>query len=108
MGVGVVAELFGVRLFRRRRGGERGQRGARGLDAEQRGIRREIELDAPRVGHLRHEADVGDRRRVAVAEAAGRRVAREPRLERLEARCRSSSGYQPSFCASVTPSVPVR
>ena len=42
-------------------------------------------VDAARVGELRHEADVGERRRVAVAEAARRRFAREPRFERLEA-----------------------
>ncbi len=42
-------------------------------------------VDAPSVGKLRHEADVGERRRVAVAEAAGRALAREPRFERLEA-----------------------
>ena len=41
--------------------------------------------NAARVRDLRHEADVGERGRVAVAEAPGRAVVRQRLLQRLEA-----------------------
>ena len=45
------------------------------------------EVDAHRRGveHLRHEADVGDARLIAVAEPAGTRIPRQLRLDALEA-----------------------
>src|SRR5436190_15584436 len=77
-----IGRAFAMLLLRIRLLGGRGvrecrQRRACGFDAQQRRVRREIEIDAPRVRHLRHEADVGDRRRIAVAEASGRRIAGE-------------------------------
>ena len=50
---------LGIRLLRRRRRREARQRGAGGLDPQQRRIEGEVELDPARVGKLRDEADVG-------------------------------------------------
>ncbi len=58
---------------------------ARGVDGEQRRVRREIGRHAPRVGELRDEADVGERGSVAVAVAPRGGFARELRLQRREA-----------------------
>src|SRR5512132_1710154 len=79
-----MAPSFGVGLPFRRCGGECRQRKARSLDARQRRVRRKIDVDPARVGNLRHEADVGERRRVAVTEARGLLFVRELSLERLE------------------------
>ena len=52
-------------LLVRVRGGERGQRRAGRLDPQQRRERRQIDAEAARRVELRHQVDVGERRRVA-------------------------------------------
>src|SRR5258706_795118 len=85
------APLFGVRLIFRRGLGEGRQRGARGLDAKESGIGGEVAAEAPGVGELRHEANVGQRRRGAEREPAAPRRARHL-LQRAEAEADPVSG----------------
>ena len=59
--------LFCVGLPRWRSLGERRKRCCRRLDARKRGIRRDVDVHAPRVRQLRHQADVGKRGDVAMA-----------------------------------------
>ena len=51
----------------------------------ERRVRRQVHREAARVVDLRDQAAVGDRRRVAVAEGAGRRMVLQQRFERGEA-----------------------
>ena len=76
------ALLLGIRLSRRRRGGEAAAP-AHAARWQQRRIRREIEIDAARIGELRHEADVGDLG-APPWQNSGLSVAGEPRLQRFE------------------------
>ena len=45
---------------------------------------RRVDREPVSVEHLRHDADIGERRRVAEAQLAGARIVREARLERCE------------------------
>ena len=54
------------------------------VDAHDRGHGGQVALQATRVGHLRHQADIGDGGRVAVAIAAGGGRGRQLRLEGLQ------------------------
>src|SRR4029453_18304491 len=80
----VMSLSLGIRLFRGCRVRERRQHQASSLDARQRRVRTQIEMDAARVRELRNEADVGKRWRGAMAERAGWRFARQSRPGRLE------------------------
>src|SRR5438876_6294953 len=73
-----------IRLRVRRGGGERRQRVARGFDACKRRIGIERNAGAPRISELWNQADVGERRRCAVAELACRSLACELYFERGE------------------------
>src|SRR6185437_6943162 len=80
-----AGQSFGVGLTRGRRVGECGQCVARRFDAYQRGVRRQVDVEAAGVRELRDDADVGERRRIAVTEATGRAIARKHLLQRVEA-----------------------
>src|SRR5438477_6040694 len=82
--VNIWIKSLRIRLPVRRGGGERRQGVARGFDACERRKGIEGDAGAPRIGELWNEADVGERRRCAVAELACRSLARELRFERGE------------------------
>ena len=73
----------GVQLLFRPRLVERGQAQAGGLDAADLRKRHQVAIVAPRIVHLRDQAQVGQGHPVTVAESP--RQGREPRLERREA-----------------------
>src|SRR5262249_35130710 len=75
----------GVRLTLRCRHGKRIERATTRIDACQRRIRVERYVVTTRVGQLRNEADIGERRRLAVAERAGGTIVGE-----LAFQCRES------------------
>src|SRR5215510_1479813 len=77
--------LFCVGLFIGSCRGEAGQRAAASLDARERRISIEWDVHPTRVRELRHEAAVGEGRRVAMAEFARGAIARELRLQRAQA-----------------------
>ena len=64
--------------------------------AQQRRVRGEIEVHAARVGELRHEADVGERRRAPVAERAGGASRRASASSASRPTSASSGGTSPS------------
>src|SRR5512134_872166 len=71
------AGLLGVGLTARRGALKGFERLAVLLDSQQRGIRRDVALEAVGVGELRYQAAVGEARAVAVAEPARLAVAGE-------------------------------
>src|SRR2546423_11429051 len=63
--------LFGIGLILRQRCFEGGMRERMRFDARERWIERKIEFDAAGIRKLRNEANVGERRRLAVTICAG-------------------------------------
>src|SRR6266480_4868484 len=76
---------FRIRLPLRRGRSERRQRIALRLDPREGRIRFERNAGATRIGELRNEAAIGQRGTAAMAELAGRGLARELRFERTQA-----------------------
>src|SRR5512138_824538 len=81
----MAAPLFRVRLVFGRGVAERRKLEAGRLDAEEIRIERKIAAEAPRVGELRHEADIRERRLIAETEGAAPRRGRDRLFQRGEA-----------------------
>ena len=77
---------FGVRLHRRGRVAKSWQRFAGGDDAPDGRQRGERAVEAAGIEDLRHQAAIGQRRRIAVAEGAGGRMSVEQLLDSQQAR----------------------